>query len=61
MDSTASPKGENNGSIMSWGMLFGLQHFEGRGVRWNSGMGTRESDKQVNYSNIPTQTKQQIG
>lgn len=23
-------KGENKGRIMSWGMLFGLQHFEGK-------------------------------
>ncbi len=61
MDSTASPKGENNGRIRSWGILPRSQHFEGRGVYWNSGMGIRRSDNQVNYSHQPAQTKQQVG
>jgi hypothetical protein len=60
IDSIASPKGENNERIMSWGTLPGLQHFGGKGARWNFGMGTRESDKQVNYSHGLAQTKQQI-
>ncbi len=36
------------------------QHFGGRGVCWNFGMGTRKIDKQVNYSHGPAQIKQQI-
>jgi hypothetical protein len=47
MGSIVSPKGENNERIRSWGTLPNLQHFGGRGVCWNSGMGTRKSDKQV--------------
>jgi hypothetical protein len=31
-------KGENIGRIMSWGTLFGLQHFEGRWARWSPKM-----------------------
>jgi hypothetical protein len=61
MDSTASPKGENSGRIRSWGTFPGLQHFGGKGVCWNSKMGIKESNKQVNYSHGPTQTKQQVG
>ncbi len=53
MDSTTSPEGENNGRISSWGMLPGLQHFGGKGACWSSGMGIRQSDKQVNYSHKP--------
>jgi hypothetical protein len=30
-------------------------------VCWNFGVGTKTSDKQVNYSFGPTQTKQQVG
>jgi hypothetical protein len=51
--------GEMN--IRSWGVLFGSQHFRGRGVCWSSGMGNTKIDKQVNYSHGPTQTKQQVG
>jgi hypothetical protein len=51
-------KCENNGRIWSWGMLPGSQHFEGRGVCWSSRMGTRTSDKGVNYSHKLAQTKQ---
>jgi len=32
-----------------------------RGACWNSKMGIRKIDKQVNYSHEPTQTKQQVG
>jgi hypothetical protein len=32
-----------------------------RGVCWRSRMKTKMSDKQVNYSHRPTQTKQQVG
>jgi len=46
---------------MSWGTFPDSEHFKGRGVCWNSGMGIKESDKQINYSNIPTKTKQQVG
>jgi hypothetical protein len=52
-----SPKCENNGNIKSWGMLFDSQHFGGRKVCWSSGIGTRNNDKQVNYSHGPIQTK----
>jgi hypothetical protein len=42
-------KGENNIKKESGDTLFSLQHFGGKGVCWSSGMGTRASDKQVNY------------
>jgi hypothetical protein len=42
-------------------MLPNSQHFEGRGVCWNSGMGTEKIDKQFNYSHRCVQTKQQVG
>ncbi len=32
-------KGENNGRRKSWGALFNLQHFRGRGACWNFEMG----------------------
>jgi hypothetical protein len=54
-------KGENNRRIKSWGTLPGSQHFGGRGACWSSRMGTRISDKWVNYSHGPIQTKQQVG
>ncbi len=54
-------KCENNGRIKSWGMFPHSQHFEGRGACWSSGMRTRMSDKHINYSHGPTQTKQQVG
>jgi hypothetical protein len=38
MDSTTSPKGEKNERRMSWGTLFGSQHFEGRKVCWSFGI-----------------------
>jgi hypothetical protein len=56
-----STKSENNRRIRSWGMLPGSQHFGGRMACWNFGMGTKKSDKQVNYSHWPAQTKQQVG
>jgi hypothetical protein len=34
-------RGEDNERRMSWGILPGLQHFEGRGTCWSSGMGLR--------------------
>jgi hypothetical protein len=58
MDSTVSPKCENNERIRNWGKLPGSQHFGVEGVWWNSMMGTKKSDKQINYSQRPTQTKQ---
>ncbi len=42
----------------SWGTLLGSQHFGGKRACWSSRIGTRMSDKQVNYSHKPTQTKQ---
>ncbi len=42
-------------------MLLGLQHFEGRRARWSSGMGTKMSDKHINYSHKLAQTKKQVG
>ncbi len=42
-------------------MLFGLQHFGGKGACWSSGMGIKMSDKRVNYSHRPAQTKQEVG
>jgi hypothetical protein len=43
------------------GMLPSLQHFEGKRACCSSKMGTRTSDKQVNYSHELAQTKQQVG
>ncbi len=54
-------KGEDSGRKRNWGTFPSSQHFEGRGVFWNSKMGTRKIDKQVNYSHKPAQTKQQVG
>jgi len=34
------------------------QHFEGKGACWSFVMRIRKSDKRVNYSHEPTQTKQ---
>jgi hypothetical protein len=34
MDLIASPKGENNGRIRSWGTFLGSEHF---GVEWHAG------------------------
>ncbi len=42
-------------------MIFGSQHFGGRGACQSSRMGTRRSDKQFNFSHGPAQTKQQVG
>jgi hypothetical protein len=53
-------QGENNKRMKGWGMLPNLQHFRGRRACWSSRMGTRTSDKQVNYSHEPTQTAQQV-
>jgi hypothetical protein len=54
-------QGEHNGRTRSWGMLLGSQHFGGKGACSSSRIGIRKSDKQVNYSHGPTQTKQQVG
>ncbi len=54
-------KGENNRRIMSCSMLLSSQHFEGRRSCQSSKMGTKTSDKWVNYSHRPTQTKQKVG
>jgi hypothetical protein len=43
------------------GCAHGSQHFGGRRACWNSEIGTRKSDKQVNYSHKFAQTKQQVG
>jgi len=40
---------ENIERRKSWGTLISSQHFEGRRVCQSSKMGTRKSDKQVNY------------
>jgi hypothetical protein len=61
MESTVNLKGENNGRIKSWGVLPNSQHYGGRRACWSFGVGIKESDKQVNYSHEPTQTKQQVG
>jgi hypothetical protein len=42
-------------------MLLGSQDFGGRRACWSSRIGIRKSDKQVNYSHGPAQTKQQVG
>jgi hypothetical protein len=42
-------------------MFHNSQQFGGKKARWNFGMETRMSDKRVNYSHEPTQTKQQVG
>jgi len=51
-------KGENNKRIRNWGMLPGSQHFRGRRACWSFGIGTKTSDKWVNYSHGLAQTKQ---
>ncbi len=61
MDSITNPTGENNRRIRSWGTLFGSRHLRGKGACWSSEMGTRESDKKINYSHKLAQTKQQVG
>jgi hypothetical protein len=48
MDSTSSPKGENNGRIRSCGMFLDSQHFGGRKACQSSKMEVKKSDKQVN-------------
>ncbi len=53
-------KGENNRRIKSWGTLLGSQHFRGKRACWSSGMGKKSSDKRINYSHGPAQTKQQV-
>ncbi len=52
-------KGENSRRIKSWGTLLDSQHFGGKGACWSSRMGTKMSDKHINYLHGPTQTKQQ--
>jgi len=52
-----SLKHENNKRIKNWGRLLSSQHFKGRGACWSSEMGSRKSDKQVNYSHELAQTK----
>jgi hypothetical protein len=49
-------KGENNGRIRSSSMFSSLQHFGVRELCWNSRMGIRSSDKEVNYSHCTNQT-----
>jgi hypothetical protein len=60
MDLTISPKGENNKRIKNWVVFFSSQHLGGRGACWIFRMGTRKSDKQVNYSHEPTQTNNKL-
>ncbi len=60
MDSIVGPNGENSPKIKSWSMFPNLQHFGGRGACWSFGMGIKKSDKKINYSHGPTQTKQQV-
>jgi len=61
MSSTVGPNGENNPTIRNWGMLPGSQHFGGKGACWSFEMGTKKSDKKINYSHRHAQTKQQVG
>ncbi len=53
-------EGENN-ERRSWGMLFSSQHVGGKKACWSSRIGIRISDKQINYSYVHAQTKQQVG
>jgi hypothetical protein len=53
-------KCEDNGRIKSWGMLFNSQQFGSRGACWNSRMGTRKSDKQINYSHKPNKPNNKL-
>jgi hypothetical protein len=53
-------KDEDNERRRNWGALPGSQHFGGRRVCYNSKMGIRKIDKQVNYSHRHAQTKQQV-
>ncbi len=39
-------------------MFLGSQHFKGKKACWSFGMRIMTSDKQVNYSHEPAQTKQ---
>ncbi len=41
-------------------MCFGSQHFGGKGACWNFEMETKKSDRKINYSHEPAQTKQQV-
>jgi len=50
MDSTVSLNGENCRRIRSWARSLARDTLGGRGACWNSEMGTRKSEKQVNYS-----------
>jgi hypothetical protein len=43
------------------GTFPGSQHFKGKRVCWNYGMGIMRIDKQINYSHKPIKTKQQVG
>ncbi len=54
-------KCENNGRIKSEGTSLGSQHFGCRKACWSSRMGTKTSDKSVNYSHGLAQIKQQVG
>jgi hypothetical protein len=60
MDSTMNPKGEHQ-KDMELGYTPWFTALGGRGVCWSSEMGIKKSDKQINYSHKPTQTKQAIG
>jgi hypothetical protein len=42
-------------------MLFSSQHVGGKKACWSSRIGIRISDKQINYSYVHAQTKQQVG
>jgi hypothetical protein len=41
--------------------LLDSQHFGGKRASWSSEMQIKMTNKQINYSHGPTQTKQQVG
>jgi hypothetical protein len=53
MDSIASPKVTKIEGEKVGGALLGSQHFEGRGVRWSSGMKTlRLTSKSITHTDL---------
>ncbi len=60
INSNVSPRCKQQ-KMRNWGMFLGSHHFGSRGECWRCEIGTRKSDKQINYSHVPVQTKQQVG
>ncbi len=50
-----------NNERRNCGTFLSSQHFRGKGACWSSRMGTKMSDKRINYSQKLAQTKQQVG